>query len=78
MAPDQRLVDQHQVELARLHCQSSIEFIEQELGLRMLRPPQGRALIRRLAMLRDQLAQLEQLLGALSEPAHSEERPPTD
>lgn len=76
MAPDRRLVDEHQVELARQQCQSSIEFLEQELGLRMLRPPQGRALIRRLAELRDQLQQLEEVLAVLAAIPRSEDRPP--
>lgn len=74
MAPDRRLVDEHQVEIARQMVWNSIDYLERQLGLNTLRPPTGKALIRRLAVLKHQLQQLEELLGALADPTHSEDR----
>jgi hypothetical protein len=75
VAPDQRLVDDHQVELARQLCRDSIDYLERQLGASTLRPPGGKALIRRLASLKDRLEQLERVLEAIAQPTHSEDRP---
>lgn len=75
MGPDRRLVDDHQVELARQLCRDSIDYLERQLGLATLSPPGGRALIRRLAALKDRLDQLERVLQAIEQPIRSEDRP---
>lgn len=78
MDPDGRLVDVRQVDLARELCQAAISYTEQELGLRTLHPPTGKALIRRLQALRSRLEQLGDVIDALSEPPHSAQRTPPD
>ena len=78
MAPDRRLVDEHQVDLARFLCREAITYLERQLGSRTLRPPSGRALIRRLDALQERLEQLEQVIAAIKPHAHSEERTHTD
>ena len=65
MVPDGRLVDR-QVEVAPQLCHDSIDYLERELGISTLRPPGGKALIRRLNELKRQLDQLEALLAAIS------------
>ncbi len=66
MAPDRRLVDQHQVDLASNLCQAAIDYTEQKLRRNMsaLRPgavPTShlRELQRRLLVLRDVIERLQ-------------------
>lgn len=66
MAPDRRLVDDRQVELARQLCRDSMTYLERQLGFSALRPPGGKALIRRLAALHDRLEQLDAVLAAIA------------
>lgn len=67
MAPDVRLVDHRQVELAQQLSRLALEHVEQQLGIRSLDLPRGRALLRRLQRLHELLEQLEGVLTALSE-----------
>jgi hypothetical protein len=66
VAPDRRLVDQHQVELAQQLCGAAIEYVEQELGLPA--PADEPVAVRqhRLQHLLDRLGQLEAVIGALA------------
>jgi len=66
VAPDQRLVDQHQVELAQQLCGVAIEIVEQELGLPA--PPDEPVAVRahRLGDLLTRLRHLEAVIGALA------------
>jgi hypothetical protein len=65
---DQRLVDQHQVELARDLAGACREYVEQQLGLRALSPPPRPLLLRRLQELYRLQGELEQTLRALLDP----------
>lgn len=67
VAPDLRLVDHHQVELALQLSRLARDHVEQQLGIRALDPPRGRALLRRLQALHGILNELEGVLDALSE-----------
>jgi len=78
VARERRLVDHHQVELARAMLRNSIDYLERQLGLGTLAPPTGRALIRRLTALRHQLSELEQVLTGLAPPADSPDRTDQD
>lgn len=78
MAPDRRLVDRHQVQLARRLAEGLTTYVEQELGLSALRPPAGRLLLRRLSRLHDDLDQLAGLLAALELQADYEQPPAAD
>lgn len=77
MARDLRLVDRNGLALARRLAEASITYVEEDLGQRTLRPPAGKALLRRLKRLRDHLDQLANVLAVLENPPDSEQPPAT-
>lgn len=78
MAPDRRLVDHRQLEVAARMAKASVEYIEQQLGQATLRPPTGKELLRRLGRLRADVDQLASLLAELQAGLDSEQQPGLD
>lgn len=66
MAPDRRLVDQHQVELAQQMCEAAIDVVEQQLS--SLTPVWWAPAVRRrrLTVVLSRLYQLKAVIGALA------------
>lgn len=71
MAPDRRLLDEHQVELARELCRLAREYTEQQLERNTSSFRPGMVPIRHLRELRRRLTALQALLDGLLPSRHS-------